>query len=143
MPLLVLLFIALRRAAARRGWTSTRGRRDVRRSALYSGLRRRGPALRRRSAVGQGADRGRACRSASPTPRRCGRIVLPQAFRTVISPLGSLTIAMIKNSAIVGVSLLALPDLLEAGADRATPTPSRPTRRSSGPVGYLLLTEHA
>ena len=41
------------------------------------------------------------------------RIVLPQAFRTVISPLGSLTIAMIKNSAIVGVSLLALPDLLK------------------------------
>jgi putative glutamine transport system permease protein len=41
------------------------------------------------------------------------RIVLPQAFRTVISPLGSLTIAMIKNSAIIGVSLLALPDLLK------------------------------
>ena len=41
------------------------------------------------------------------------RIVLPQAFRTVISPLGSIMIAMIKNSAIIGVSLLALPDLLK------------------------------
>src|ERR687893_1284673 len=41
------------------------------------------------------------------------RIVLPQAFRKVISPLGSLTIAMIKNSAIIGVSLLALGDLLK------------------------------
>src|SRR3712207_3593661 len=41
------------------------------------------------------------------------RIVFPQAFRTVVSPLGSLIIAMIKNSAIIGVSLLALPDLLK------------------------------
>src|SRR3712207_4649035 len=41
------------------------------------------------------------------------RIVFPQAFRTVISPLGSLIIAMIKNSAIIGVSLLALPELLK------------------------------
>ncbi len=41
------------------------------------------------------------------------RIVLPQAVRTVIAPLGSITIAMVKNSAIVGASLLALPDLLK------------------------------
>lgn len=31
-----------------------------------------------------------------------GQIVLPQAFRTVVPPLGSVIIAMIKNSAIVG-----------------------------------------
>jgi len=31
-----------------------------------------------------------------------GNVVLPQAFRTVIPPLGSVMIAMIKNSAIVG-----------------------------------------
>jgi glutamate transport system permease protein len=31
-----------------------------------------------------------------------GTVVLPQAFRTVIPPLGSVMIAMIKNSAIVG-----------------------------------------
>jgi aspartate/glutamate/glutamine transport system permease protein len=42
------------------------------------------------------------------------RVVFPQAFRTVISPLGSLIIAMIKNSAIIGVSLLALNDLLKS-----------------------------
>lgn len=41
------------------------------------------------------------------------RIVLPQAFRTVIPPLGSITIAMIKNSAIVGASIIALGDLLK------------------------------
>jgi glutamate transport system permease protein len=43
------------------------------------------------------------------------RVVFPQAFRTVISPLGSLIIAMIKNSAIIGVSLIALNDLLKTG----------------------------
>jgi putative glutamine transport system permease protein len=45
-------------------------------------------------------------------PRTLRYIILPQAFRTVIPHLGSLIIAMIKNSAIIGVSLLALPDLL-------------------------------
>ena len=43
------------------------------------------------------------------------RVVLPQAFRTVIPPIGSIIIAMIKNSAIIGGSLIALPDLLQRG----------------------------
>ena len=46
-------------------------------------------------------------------PRTMRKIILPQAFRTVIPALGSLIIAMVKNSAIVGASLLALPDLLK------------------------------
>ena len=41
------------------------------------------------------------------------KIILPQAFRTVIPPLGNLVIAMIKNSAVIGVSLIALNDLLK------------------------------
>ena len=42
------------------------------------------------------------------------KIILPQAVRTVIPPLGNLTIAMIKNSAIVGASLVTIrPDLLK------------------------------
>jgi putative glutamine transport system permease protein len=45
-------------------------------------------------------------------PRTMRYVILPQAIRTVIPHLGSLTIAMIKNSAVVGPSLLALPDLL-------------------------------
>ena len=45
-------------------------------------------------------------------PRTMRYVILPQAARTVIPHLGSLTIAMIKNSAVVGPSLLALPDLL-------------------------------
>jgi glutamate transport system permease protein len=48
-------------------------------------------------------------------PQTLRRIVLPQAFRTVISPIGSLIIAMIKNSAILGGSILALDDLLKTG----------------------------
>jgi glutamate transport system permease protein len=68
------------------------------------------------------------------------RIVFPQAFRTVISPLGSLIIAMIKNSAIIGVSLLALDDLLKT----ARTVGSRGFDYSESffwaAVGYLILT---
>ncbi|MDQ3150789.1 MAG: amino acid ABC transporter permease [Actinomycetota bacterium] len=35
-------------------------------------------------------------------PQSLGQVVLPQALRTVVPPLGSVIIAMIKNSAIVG-----------------------------------------
>jgi len=68
------------------------------------------------------------------------KVVLPQAFRTVISPLGSLTIAMIKNSAIIGVSLLALPDLLKQA--RVVQSRTFETNASFfwAAVGYLLLT---
>ena len=68
------------------------------------------------------------------------RIVLPQAFRTVISPLGSLTIAMIKNSAIVGVSLLALPDLLKQARIVQARTFETNEAFFWAAVGYLLLT---
>jgi glutamate transport system permease protein len=68
------------------------------------------------------------------------RVVFPQAFRTVISPLGSLIIAMIKNSAIIGVSLLALDDLLKT----ARTVGSRGFDYSESffwaAVGYLILT---
>ena len=68
------------------------------------------------------------------------RVVFPQAFRTVISPLGSLIIAMIKNSAIIGVSLLALDDLLKT----ARTVGSRGFEYSESffwaAVGYLVLT---
>jgi aspartate/glutamate/glutamine transport system permease protein len=67
-------------------------------------------------------------------------IILPQAFRTVIPHLGSLIIAMIKNSAIIGVSLLALPDLLH----QARLVNSRTFQTNEAffwaAVGYLILT---
>jgi glutamate transport system permease protein len=68
------------------------------------------------------------------------RIVFPQAFRTVISPLGSLTIAMIKNSAIIGVSLLALPDLLKQARIVQSRTFETNEAFFWAAVGYLLLT---
>jgi His/Glu/Gln/Arg/opine family amino acid ABC transporter permease subunit len=68
------------------------------------------------------------------------RIVFPQAFRTVISPLGSLIIAMIKNSAIIGVSLLALGDLLKSARQIQARTFETNETFFWAAVGYLLLT---
>jgi aspartate/glutamate/glutamine transport system permease protein len=68
------------------------------------------------------------------------RIVLPQAFRTVISPLGSVVIAMIKNSAIIGVSLLALPDLLKQARIVQARTFQTDESFFWAAVGYLILT---
>jgi glutamate transport system permease protein len=67
------------------------------------------------------------------------RIVLPQAFRTVISPLGSITIAMIKNSAIVGAAL-AINDILKEGRIIASRTFETDAAFFWAAVGYLLLT---
>jgi len=68
------------------------------------------------------------------------KVVLPQAFRTVISPLGSLIIAMIKNSAIIGVSLLALPDLLKQARIVQSRTFETNATFFWAAAGYLLLT---
>ncbi len=68
------------------------------------------------------------------------RIVLPQAFRTVISPLGSLIIAMIKNSAIIGVSILALGDLLKQARIVQSRTFETNEAFFWAAVGYLILT---
>ena len=139
IPLLVLLFISY--AGLRRGG---RGHQRVGRGhglagPLHRGLRRRGAALGRLLGR-QGADRGVAVARASATPETLRRIVLPQAFRTVISPLGSLTIAMIKNSAIIGVSLLALPDLLKQARIVQARTFQTDETFFWAAVGYLILT---
>jgi glutamate transport system permease protein len=68
------------------------------------------------------------------------RVVFPQAFRTVISPLGSLIIAMIKNSAIVGVSLIALNDLLKTSRVIGSRGFQTDEAFFWGALGYLLLT---
>ncbi len=67
------------------------------------------------------------------------RIVLPQAFRTVIPPLGSLTIAMIKNSAIIGGGL-AVGDLLHTARDIQNQTFQTNQTFFWAAVGYLILT---
>jgi His/Glu/Gln/Arg/opine family amino acid ABC transporter permease subunit len=67
-------------------------------------------------------------------------IVLPQAFRTVIAPLGSITIAMIKNSAIVGASIIALNDILKEARIIQAQTFKTEESFFWAAVGYLLLT---
>ncbi len=67
------------------------------------------------------------------------RIVLPQAFRTVISPLGSITIAMIKNSVIVG-GAVAINDLLKEARIISSRTFETEAAFFWAVVGYLLLT---
>jgi aspartate/glutamate/glutamine transport system permease protein len=75
-----------------------------------------------------------------PYSRVMRLIILPQAFRTVIPALGSLVIAMIKNSAIVGASLVALPDLLKQTREVQADTFQTNEVYFWGAVGYLLLT---
>ena len=67
------------------------------------------------------------------------KVVLPQAIRTVIPPLGSLTIAMIKNSAIVGGGL-AVADLLRTGRDIQNKNLQTNETFFWAAVGYLILT---
>lgn len=68
------------------------------------------------------------------------KVVLPQAIRTVIPPLGNLTIAMIKNSAIVGVSLALANDLMkQARTINSNTFKTNETFFWAG-VGYLILT---
>ena len=76
-------------------------------------------------------------------PRVLRRIVLPQAFRTVIPAISSLVIAMIKNSAIIGVSLLALPDLLAQARIVNAETFQTNETFFWAAVGYLILTATA
>ena len=76
-------------------------------------------------------------------PETLRRVVLPQAFRTVIPPLASLVIAMIKNSAIIGVSLLALPDLLKEARIVQSRTFQTDEVFFWAAFGYLLLTATA
>ena len=68
------------------------------------------------------------------------RIVLPQAVRTVIPPIGNLLIAMVKNSAVIGVSLLALRDLLKEARLINNNTFQTNETFFWAAVGFLILT---
>ena len=129
----------LRRPAPRAGWTSTRGSRASASLGLYTAAYVAEALRSGVFSVGKGQIEASLSLgfSYSETLRR---IVLPQAFRTVISPLGSLTIAMIKNSAIIGVSLLALPDLLKQARIVQARTFQTDETFFWAAVGYLILT---
>jgi His/Glu/Gln/Arg/opine family amino acid ABC transporter permease subunit len=75
-----------------------------------------------------------------PYRRVLSHIVIPQAVRSVIPPLGSLVIAMIKNSAIIGAVFALADDLLK----QARLVNARTFQTNEvffwAAVGYLLLT---
>ena len=80
-----------------------------------------------------------AARSVGLTfPQALGLVVLPQAFRTVVPPLGSLFIALTKNSSIA--SVISVVEITEV-ADRLNNETARPVAVFLGAaVAYLFLT---
>jgi His/Glu/Gln/Arg/opine family amino acid ABC transporter permease subunit len=140
-PLLVLLFISfagLRRAEVDiSAWTAGIASLGVYTSAYVAEALRSGVAAVSRGQIEAGLSLGFGYAAV------LRRIVLPQAFRTVIAPLGSVTIAMVKNSAIVGASLLALPDLLKEARIVNSNTFQTTESFFWAAVGYLVLTASA
>ena len=68
------------------------------------------------------------------------RIVLPQAIRTVIPPIGNLIIAMIKNSAVIGATLALATDLLKTAREVNNDTLQTVPVFFWAACGYLVLT---
>ena len=68
------------------------------------------------------------------------RIVLPQAIRTVIPPIGNLIIAMIKNSAVIGATLALATDLLKTAREVNNDTFQTVPAFFWAAGGYLILT---
>jgi glutamate transport system permease protein len=138
IPLLVLLFISfagLRRAGVDIGpWTAGIASLGLYTAAYVAEALRSGVF-----SVGKGQIEA-SLSLGFGYPETLRRIVLPQAFRTVIPPLASLTIAMIKNSAIIGVSLLALPDILKQARVVSARTFETDASFFWAAVGYLILT---
>ena len=138
VPLLVLLFIffpgVLRGGVEITPWTAGIIALGVYTSAYITEALRSGVAAvsrgQREAGLSLGFSQAQVLR----------RIVLPQAFRTVIGPLGSITIAMIKNSAIVGASIVALPDILKEARIVNSNTFQTTESFFWAAVGYLLLT---
>ncbi len=137
IPLLVLLFIAyfgLRRAGVPIGtWTAGIASLGLYTAAYVAEVLRSGVFAvsrgQREAALSLGFDERETLR----------RIVLPQAVRTVISPLGSVTLAMIKNSVIVG-GVVAINDLLKEARLIASRTFETEAAFFWAAVGYLLIT---
>jgi aspartate/glutamate/glutamine transport system permease protein len=137
-PLLVLLFISyagLRRAGVPIGpWVAGTASLGLYTAAYVAEALRSGVF-----AVGKGQIEA-SLSLGLDYPRTLRYVVLPQAVRTVIPHLGSLMIAMIKNSAIIGVSLLALGDLLHEARLVNSRTFQTDEVFVWAGVGYLILT---
>jgi His/Glu/Gln/Arg/opine family amino acid ABC transporter permease subunit len=137
VPLLVLLVISyagLRRSGvAIDTWTAGIGALGLYTGAYFAEVLRSGVFAVSRGQIEASLSLGF---SYAETLRR---IVLPQAMRTVISPVGSITIAMIKNSAIVGAAL-ALNDLLKEARILNSQTFETEAAFFWAVAGYLILT---
>lgn len=82
---------------------------------------------------------GEAARSLGMTfPQLLGGIVLPQAVRTVVQPLGSIFIALIKNSALA--TIISVSNLGRTADALATETAQVVPVYLGTAVAYLLLT---
>lgn len=68
-----------------------------------------------------------------------GTVVLPQALRTVVPPLGSVLIAMIKNSAIVGAFGVSI-DLFSVDASNTALGYSSLSSLTGVAIAYLVIT---
>jgi glutamate transport system permease protein len=138
IPLLVLLFISfagLRRAGVGIGpWTAGIASLGLYTAAYVAEALRSGVFSVSKGQIEAALSLGYTYR------QTLRRVVFPQAFRTVISPLGSLIIAMIKNSAIIGVSLLALGDLLKTARVIGSRGFQNDEAFFWAALGYLLLT---
>jgi glutamate transport system permease protein len=137
VPLLVLLVISyagLRRSGvAIDTWTAGIGALGLYTAAYFAEVLRSGVFAVSRGQIEASLSLG------FDYPQTLRRIVLPQAIRTVISPVGSITIAMIKNSAIVGAAL-ALNDMLKEARILNSQTFETEAAFFWAVVGYLILT---
>jgi len=68
------------------------------------------------------------------------RVVLPQSARLVIAPMGNLLISMIRNSAVAGTSILAIPDLMNQARQLQSQTFLTTETFFWAAIGYLALT---
>jgi His/Glu/Gln/Arg/opine family amino acid ABC transporter permease subunit len=138
IPLLVLLYISylgLRRAGIEIGpWVAGTASLGLYTAAYVAETVRSGVFAVGKGQIEAGLSLG------FPYRKVLSQIVIPQAVRSVIPPLGSLVIAMIKNSAIIGVALGLADDLLK----QARLINSRTFQTNEvffwAAVGYLILT---
>ena len=138
IPLLVLLYIfylGLRRAGVEIGpWVAGTASLGLYTAAYVAETVRSGVFAVGKGQIEAGLSLG------FPYRKVLSQIVIPQAVRSVIPPLGSLVIAMIKNSAIIGVALGLADDLLK----QARLINSRTFQTNEvffwAAVGYLMLT---
>ncbi len=86
-------------------------------------------------AVGQ-AEAGRSL--GLTFPATLGQVIMPQAMRTVVQPLGSIFIALIKNSALV--TLISVPNLTKVGDDIGTASSDLFGSLVGVGLAYLTLT---